>query len=144
MSIRVTFDIQVHRGDSRERQRLQSKHINRIRSMLERLGWRRTGNTGFEYPADPMTGAIDDWFHQIAPAITLLGGYATRHSEEFSISRFTITADSDVTYDAATNAGNLPHRISSHDLANPGVNAFGKQNLLDWLSLIRHLCPYRP
>jgi hypothetical protein len=131
----VTFDLS----------RPRPNELNRIRSMFERLGWERLGNTAYRYPALGQQPVTEDWFNCVMPALMMLGAYSRfAATEGRGLIRFTIDAQSMTGFNQEANVGSPPRSGAEAEYAqpSPAARAFAEQRLRDWLDGIEW--PYAP
>jgi hypothetical protein len=131
----VTFDIQ----------RPTSLELNRIRSLFERLGWERLGNTAYRYPRLDAQQDMEDWFNHVLPALMLLRAFA-RHAATTgrNIANFSIDVQGSTGFDPEANVGlpPLPATETTYSQLPRTMRAFGQQRLQDWIDGI--VWPYAP
>lgn len=135
MPVVVTFDLAQPR----------SSELNRLRSLFQRLGWERLGNTAYRYPPLGEQPEAEDWFNGVVPALMMLRAYAHFASTEGrGLARFTIDAQSMTGFNFETQVGSPPLSGDEADFVvpPPGARAFAERRLRDWLDGIDW--PYAP
>jgi hypothetical protein len=129
MPVVFTFDI---RG-------AQPVEHNRIQSFFERLGWQNLGGSSYRYPRLGTQQPVEDWFNHVIPALMLFRSFILSSGRQ--LGGFTIDVQSSTGFDPNSGYGTAPAQGNATQLYAPSNQAFGEQNLRDWLSGIAY--PYQ-
>lgn len=115
---------------------------NRIQSLFERLGWQNVGGSSYRYPplsADPT--APEDWLNHVVPALMAFRAFVLNHPH-LTVPKFSLDIQTSTGYDQVSSIGSAIAAATVANFAPPNTQAFGAQNLEDWINNTTTSCPY--